>query len=172
MTAIKTAIFTILVPGTVVGLIPWVILSGDGGPQPASAPMLRIAGALAAAAGAVLYFVCLADFVRHGRGTPAPTDPPRQLVVRGPYRFTRNPMYVAVLLIVVGEALVFGVAGLALYAALLAAAFHLFVVGYEEPTLSRLFGAEYDAYRRSVPRWLGRRRTHGPGPLAPPPLAS
>jgi protein-S-isoprenylcysteine O-methyltransferase Ste14 len=172
MTAFRSAIFTILVPGTVVVLIPWAVLRGGDGMQPTSSAMLWIPGALAAAAGAVLYFVCLAGFVRHGRGTPAPTDPPRQLVVRGPYRFTRNPMYVAVLLIVVGEALVFGAAGLALYAALLAAAFHLFVVGYEEPTLSRLFGAEYDAYRRSVPRWLGRRRTHGPGPLAPPPLAS
>jgi len=158
MTPIKSAVFTILVPGTVVVLIPWVVLRGGDGLRPTSAPMLWIPGVLAAAAGAALYFVCLAGFIRHGRGTPAPIDPPRRLVVGGPYRRTRNPMYLAVLSMVVGEALLFGSPRLALYAVLLASAFHLFVVLYEEPTLSRLFGAEYDAYRRSVPRWLVRWR--------------
>jgi protein-S-isoprenylcysteine O-methyltransferase Ste14 len=158
MTAIKSAIFTILVPGTVAVIVPWIILGGMGFPKPAPALVLRFVGATAAIAGLALYFRCLSGFVGEGGGTPSPSDPPRRLVVRGPYRRTRNPMYLAVCSVVVGEALAFGSFPLGVYAAALGLVFHLFVVCYEEPTLGRLFGEEYQAYRRAVPRWLGRSR--------------
>ncbi len=155
--ALGSALFTILVPGTVVGMVPFLILSGRR--EPISAPVpLQILGAIFAVAGSVLYLVCLTGFVRLGRGTPSPADPPRRLVVVGPYRFARNPMYLAVLSMVLGEALIFGSLRLGIYAAALAAAFHVFVVIYEEPVLARMFGPAYEAYRTSVPRWLGRRR--------------
>jgi protein-S-isoprenylcysteine O-methyltransferase Ste14 len=158
MTALKSAVFTILVPGTVVVIVPWMILGAGDGPHPSSALVLRLVGGAAAIAGLALYFRCLSGFVQEGGGTPSPTDPPRRLVVRGPYRRTRNPMYLAVLSMVVGEALAFGSASLGIYAAALGLAFHAFVVLYEEPALGRMFGEEYAAYRRAVPRWLGRAR--------------
>ncbi len=158
MTALKSAVFTILVPGTVVVIVPWMILGGGNGPHPSPTLALLLVGAAAAIAGLALYFRCLTGFVREGRGTPSPTDPPRRLVLSGAYRRTRNPMYLAVLSVVAGEALAFGSASLGAYAAALGLAFHLFVVVLEEPTLGRLFGEEYEAYRRTVPRWLGRPR--------------
>ena len=158
MTALKSALFTVLVPGTVVVIVPFVLLSSRQAPLPAPPALLRILGAVLAAAGLALYFTCLAGFVRQGRGTPSPTGPPRRLVVAGPYQRTRNPMYLAVLSTVAGEALFFSSLRLGAYAAILAVAFHVFVVIYEEPTLARLFGEDYEAYRRAVPRWVVRRR--------------
>jgi len=158
MTALKSALFTVLVPGTAVVIVPFVLLSSRQAPLPAAPALLRILGAVLAAAGLALYFTCLAGFVRQGRGTPSPTDPPQRLVVAGPFRHTRNPMYLAVLSVVFGEAVFFGSIVLAAYAAALFLAFHLFVVLYEEPTLTRKFGDEYQAYRGSVRRWIGRRR--------------
>jgi len=156
MTILKSALFTILVPGTVVVVVPRAILSGANGHRSPSLGLL-IGGAVVFLAGLALYLICLAGFVRHGHGTPSPTDPPRRLVVRGPYRYSRNPMYLAVLSMVFGEAACFGSLPLGLYAAILTLAFHVFVIRYEEPTLARLYGADYKAYRRSVPRWFGRR---------------
>ena len=100
---------------------------------------------------------CFADFVRRGRGTPALYDPPRELVVAGLYRYVRNPQYVGVVLVIVGEALLTGMVVLFGYAALMAIGYHLFVRYYEEPTLGRLFGEAYARYREAVPRWLPRR---------------
>jgi protein-S-isoprenylcysteine O-methyltransferase Ste14 len=106
---------------------------------------------------------CFVDFVRRGRGTPAPYDPPRELVVAGLYRYVRNPQYVGVVLAVVGEAVASGRVILLGYAAGLAAFYHLFVTRYEEPTLRRTFGEAYARYVAAVPRWLPRRRpTRGP----------
>jgi protein-S-isoprenylcysteine O-methyltransferase Ste14 len=93
-----------------------------------------------------------------GRGTPAPIAPTEHLVVGGPFRWVRNPGYVAVVSLVVGQALVFGSGAVLAYAAVLAVGFHLFVVLYEEPTLRRQFGEEYEAYCREVPRWFPRRQ--------------
>ena len=98
----------------------------------------------------------LVRFVREGHGTPVPVAPPQRLVVRGAFRFVRNPAYVAAVLALVGQGLLFGSTALLVYAVALAVAFHLFVVLYEEPTLRRTFGADYEAYRRRVPRWLPR----------------
>jgi protein-S-isoprenylcysteine O-methyltransferase Ste14 len=157
MTLLKSALFTIVVPGTVVVVAPFVLLSTGHTPHPASSSALRIPGTILAFLGVALYFTCLVGFVHRGGGTPSPTDPPRRLVVSGPYRYTRNPMYLAVLSAVAGEALYFGSLRLGIYAALLAVAFHAFVLLYEEPTLTRLYGTEYGAYRLAVPRWVGRR---------------
>jgi protein-S-isoprenylcysteine O-methyltransferase Ste14 len=106
--------------------------------------------AIAGAAGA-------AAFSAAGKGTLAPWDPPRRLVVVGLYRFTRNPMYVGVLTLVLGWTLLLGSPWLAAYVVVLAAVFHLRTVLYEEPHLARLFGVEWERYRAAVPRWLPRR---------------
>jgi protein-S-isoprenylcysteine O-methyltransferase Ste14 len=99
---------------------------------------------------------CFVDFIRRGRGTPAPYDPPRELVVAGLYRYVRNPQYVGVFLVSVGEALMADATILLGYAALLATGYGLFVRFYEEPTLGRLFGESYARYCDAVPRWLPR----------------
>jgi protein-S-isoprenylcysteine O-methyltransferase Ste14 len=104
-------------------------------------------------------------FVREGHGTPVPVAPPRRLVVGGAFRFVRNPSYVAAVAAVVGQGFLLASPGVLAYGGLLALAFHLFVVGYEEPTLRRTFGADYEAYCRSVPRWLPRPRSHRPKSL-------
>lgn len=102
---------------------------------------------------------CVWDFARFGRGTPAPVDAPKRLVVRGLYRRVRNPMYLGVLLVVVGWALRLASQGLALYALGLGALFHLFVVCYEEPALRRSFGPAYEEYAARVGRWWPRARS-------------
>ena len=111
---------------------------------------------MAAGAGVLLY--CIRDFAVSGRGTLAPVDPPRKLVRAGLYRHVRNPMYLGVILVLVGEAVFFESRMLSFYATIVALSFHLFVVLYEEPTLRALFGEEYDAYRSEVPRWVPRLR--------------
>jgi protein-S-isoprenylcysteine O-methyltransferase Ste14 len=108
-------------------------------------------------AGVAIYLWCAWDFATAGRGTPSPTDPPRALVERGLYRFSRNPMYVGVMLAALGQAAWALSPWTFVYAVALAILFHLRVVMYEEPVLRRSFGAAYDAYTARVPRWLGRR---------------
>ncbi len=156
----KTLLFTLLVPGTVVVLVPHAIREAAGD-APASA-LLRLLALVPALAGLVSYSWCAFDFAR-AAGTPAPIDPPKELVVRGLYRFSRNPMYVGVLSLIAAQALYFGSAGLWLYAALVFCAFQGFVVLYEEPTLSRNFGDVYRHYTETVPRWTPplRRRASG-----------
>ena len=95
-----------------------------------------------------------ARFAREGLGTPAPIAPTRHLVVSGLYRYVRNPIYVGVVAVIAGQAILFADRRVLLYAALVWLAFHLFVVAYEEPTLSRTFGAQYEAFRAHVPRWI------------------
>jgi protein-S-isoprenylcysteine O-methyltransferase Ste14 len=158
MAALKTLIFTVVVPGSVTVLVPYLLLSAAGG-----APRLELSrpwalGLVPILLGAGIYFWCAWDFAFAGKGTPAPIDPPRELVARGLYRIVRNPMYVGVLLVVLGEAALFRSAALVIYAALLFVAFHLFVVLYEEPDLRRRFGESYERYRSAVPRWIPRLR--------------
>lgn len=117
----------------------------------------RFLGVALGLPGILLYFRCAWGFAVVGSGTPAPIDPPKTLVVAGPYRYMRNPMYVGVLLILLGEALFFESAGLLLYTAFMFALFQLFIVLYEEPTLWRRFGDSYERYRSRVPRWLPRK---------------
>ncbi len=169
MAALKTLLFTVFVPGTVAGLVPYLLTRGAaGGGVPLGAA--RWLGLVPILAGVVIYLRSAWDFVAAGRGTPAPLDPPKHLVARGFYRFSRNPMYVAVLTVLLGEAIVLGSPALALYALAVGIAFHLFVVFYEEPTLRRLFGPAYEEYRGEVPRWLGPRgRRATPATAADPP---
>jgi len=116
-----------------------------------------ILGATLICVGVAIYLWCAWDFVSKGLGTPAPIDAPRVLVVKGLYRFTRNPMYVGVSSMILGQSVYFGSARLLAYLACIVTAFHLFVRLYEEPTLRRLFGSQYDDYRQQVPRWLFRK---------------
>ncbi len=164
--ALKTVLFTVIAPGTATVLLPWLILRHGGAVAMTDSLVLAAVGLGSISFGTGLYLWCATNFVRRGRGTPAPIDPPKNLVATGPYRFTRNPMYVAVVSVVVGESLLFQSWHLGLLAAGLLTVFHTFVVTYEEPTLKRLFGDEYVTYCRRVPRWLGvpgRRRKEKSG---------
>ena len=118
---------------------------------------VALAGIVATVAGSVVALWCIGTFVVLGRGTPAPFDPPRRLVVRGPYRYVRNPMYLGAGLALAGAALVYRSTALLGYLAVLGLIVHGLVVWYEEPTLTNLFGDDYLAYRRDVRRWLPRR---------------
>lgn len=150
MAMLKTLIFTILVPGTVTILIPRWLLSADAS-QPTGT--LRFIGLIPIATGAAIYLWCAWDFASKGRGTPAPIDPPKELVARGLYRFVRNPMYIGVLSILIGEAVLSASSALLGYAALVFLLFYLFVVLYEEPALKKKFGEAYTNYCAAVPRW-------------------
>ena len=147
---LKNLLFTIMVPGTVAIAIPVFAFS-----HPAAEVSLNsAAGALLLLIGTSIYLWCLWDFASFGRGTPAPIDPPKQLVMRGLYRYTRNPMYVGVLLVIFGWAVLFESLDLAIYGLAVATCFHLFVVFYEEPHLKRVFGQSYEQYCSRVSRWL------------------
>lgn len=148
---VRNLVFTLVVPGAAGGYVPWLILT-----RHSASPQAWYAIPVAAA-GVALYLACVWVFAVVGRGTPGPWDAPRQLVAAGPYRWVRNPIYIAAMLIVSGLAWLFESPPLLLYAAGLAAAFHLLVVGYEEPRLRARFGDGYEAYRRAVSRWIPRR---------------
>lgn len=147
---LKNLLFTVLVPGTVAVYLPLAIADGR---EPASAWALLAALPLWAV-GAAIYAWCVWDFATFGRGTPAPVDAPKRLVVRGLYRYSRNPMYLGVLTVVSGWVTSYQTGGLVAYGLLIATAFNLFVRYYEEPHLRRLFGEEYEAYCARVGRWL------------------
>ena len=155
MAAAGSALFLVLAPGVVAGLVPWLLTGWES--NEVWLP-LRVLGALLTAAGVAVVLHAFARFVLEGIGTPAPVAPPERLVVGGVYRHVRNPMYVAVLAAILGQALLLGQPVLLGYAALLWLVFAAFVRLYEEPTLTRRFGADYDAYRRAVPAWLPRLR--------------
>ncbi len=157
MIFLKNLLFSVLVPGTVAGLAPYWILSAAGQWRRPELGVVPILGLALLAGGLAVYLRCVGDFGAAG-GTPAPIDPPKELVVRGLYRFSRNPMYLGVLSVIAGQALLFGSLRLALYAAAVFAAFHSFVVLYEEPTLRRQFGESYQRLCARVPRWIGRPR--------------
>ena len=153
---LRTLIFTIFIPGFWTVLMPYWLL-----PHPVRADM-RGAGALGwllIAAGIALYFACAFwGFALRGKGTPLPADPPKNLVVVGPYRIVRNPMYWSVALVVLGEAAVFHSVALVDLAAIFLVAVNLFVLFFEEPGLRAKFGTEYEQYCLQVPRWLPRIR--------------
>jgi protein-S-isoprenylcysteine O-methyltransferase Ste14 len=151
----RTLLFTILVPGTELVLLPLVIVYLGLGPRLELGPA-GYSGGMPLLVGLVVILRCFVDFVCRGRGTPAPYDPPRELVAAGLYRYVRNPQYVGVVLVILGEALLTGMVVLFGYAALMAIGYHLFVRYYEEPALGRLFGESYRRYREAVPRWLPR----------------
>ncbi|MEA2564474.1 MAG: hypothetical protein QOH06_5978 [Acidobacteriota bacterium] len=151
---LKNLLFTVLIPGTVGVYVP---LRLAGSWQGASAQDWLLAAPLLLA-GAFIYFWCLWNFAVTGRGTPAPIDPPKKLIVRGPHKYVRNPMYLGVLGVVFGWAVLFRSTAILSYAAIVALMFHLTVLAIEEPSLRRLFGAEYEDYCRSVRRWIPTKR--------------
>lgn len=159
--ATGAAVFFAAAPGIAAGVGPWALTGwragGSGAPVAA-----RLAGWALVVAGTAVLVSAFARFVREGRGTPAPVAPTDVLVVGGLYRYVRNPMYLAVLSVVAGQALVLWRPVLVAYGATLALAFVAFVRGYEEPTLRRRYGAGYDAYRAEVPGWWPRLRPWTP----------
>ena len=148
--ALRNILFTLVVPGTVAVIVPLLIVRGS---EPTLEPVTW-PGALLIAMGLALYGWCLWNFATEGRGTPGPWDPTEKVVATGPYRWVRNPMYIAVLAVILGEAWLFKSAALVVYALVVGAVVHTFVVLYEEPTLTEQFGESYVAYRRAVRRWL------------------
>ncbi len=141
-------------PTIVAGLVPWLLTRWEADAQPLG---LRILGGALLVAGAALVLETTARFALQGRGTPAPWAPPERFVARGSYRLTRNPMYVGVLALIVGQALLLGREILFAWAAAAWLLFHLFVVLEEEPGLRRRFGAAYEDYCERVARWLPTR---------------
>lgn len=153
-----SAIFLVIAPGTVMFLLPWWISRWHIGPPFFGLSLFRAIGALLIAAGLPVLLDSFARFAIQGFGTPAPVAPPTHLVVTGLYRYVRNPMYVAGVLIITGQALFFGNLRVLAYVFGVWLIFHLFVLLYEEPILHRKFGAQYDQYRINVRRWAPRLR--------------
>ena len=151
---LKMLIFTLLVPGTVTVWLPRILYPGQSRLAGGAGAVL---GSFAIILGTAGYLRCAWDFAFTGRGTPAPIDPPKVLVARGLYRFVRNPIYLSVLAVLVGESLLFGSLALLRYAVIWFVIFYLFVVFYEEPALERKFGASYKGYRQRVRRWIPRK---------------
>ena len=154
MLVLRSIFFALLLPGTVTLLLPYLILSRRAVPH---WDAIGLPGLVVILVGATILIWCIADFARLGRGTLAPVDPPKALVIRGLYRYVRNPMYVGVVLVLLGESALFRSASLLLYTAVFFLIAHLFVMVYEEPNLRARFGESYEHYRRSVARWIPRR---------------
>jgi protein-S-isoprenylcysteine O-methyltransferase Ste14 len=151
--ALGSLVFLLVAPGVVAGLLPWMLTGWHAEAVPL---ILRTGGGLLILAGLAFLLHAFARFVLEGVGTPAPVAPTRHLVVGGAYRHVRNPMYLAVGSIIVGQALLLGQPGLLAYAATFGAVVFAFVRGYEEPVLAHRFGPSYEEYRRAVPGWLPR----------------
>jgi protein-S-isoprenylcysteine O-methyltransferase Ste14 len=150
---LRSLLWTILLPGFFAGYVPWRFFGLSGIAIDVRRPT-DLLGVLLIVAGIALLAACILEFARSGRGTLSPIDPPRQLVVRGLYRYVRNPMYLSVTTIVLGEALVARSDALVVYWVIWFLCANAFVIGYEEPNLRARFGAAYDAYTRQVGRWI------------------
>ena len=151
--ALRALFFLLLLPGTVAGYVPLRILQATSRLHVPDLAISSGTAAVLAVAGTAVLLKCVWDFFAVGKGTLAPIDPPKHLVVHGLYRFTRNPMYNGVLAVLIGEAWLFTSVSLIEYTLFVLVLFHLFVVLYEEPTLESSFGESYRIYRRAVPRW-------------------
>jgi len=157
--AVRSALWAALLPGLFAGYIPWRFFGLREVRLDPSDP-LDLLGLGAIALGAIVLIGCIWEFARSGRGTLSPADPPRKLVVRGLYRFVRNPMYLSVTTIVLGEVALTRSRALLAYWAVWFLLVNLFVIGYEEPTLRRQFGVDYERYSSRVGRWLPRLRSY------------
>ena len=157
---IRTLTYATLFIAFVLIYLPARVLAWAGVARPAIMGWPQIGGLIIGSVGAFIALCCVLAFAVIGKGTPAPFDPPRRLVIRGPYRFVRNPMYLGAALALAGAALFYSSAALLAFVALFCWSTHLFVMLYEEPTLRRSFGLEYADYCESVHRWF-------PGPSAP-----
>ena len=156
MLLLRSIFFTFLLPGTVTLLIPYWILSSSPTRVASSRSAIHFLGLPLIVIGAAGLFWCVWEFFSEGRGTLAPIDPPKHLVIRGPYQYVRNPMYVSVVTILLGEAVFFGSKQILIEAAIFIAMTYLFVRLYEEPTLRRQFGESYERYLQTVGRWIPR----------------
>jgi protein-S-isoprenylcysteine O-methyltransferase Ste14 len=150
---LRTLVYATAFVGFLLIYLPVRVLAWSGIRRPAIMGAPQIAGMIVGTLGAALAAWCVVSFISFGKGTPAPFDAPHRLVVRGPYRFLRNPMYAGAATAMAGAALFYGSLALLAYAATFLLAFGLFVIFYEEPTLRRKFGADYDDYCRHVRRW-------------------
>ena len=153
--ALRSLLWTLLLPGFFAGYLPWRYF-GLAQVQLDFTRPTHVVGVVMIIAGTALLLACIWEFARRGRGTLSPVDPPRELVVRGLYRYVRNPMYLSVTLIVLGEVLLTGSRALLAYWAIWFVAVNLFVIGYEEPNLQRRFGESYARYRQTAGRWVPR----------------
>ena len=151
----RNLFFTILQPGIVAGLIPFLIL-GDKVKNISDQPFAfyHALGVLIFVGGIVIMLICIVSFAIHGKGTLSPADPTKKLVVAGLYKFSRNPMYVGVMMILVGEAIFFPSVSLWIYTFSIFSAFHIFIIFFEEPRLRKDFEEEYDSYCKKVKRWI------------------
>jgi protein-S-isoprenylcysteine O-methyltransferase Ste14 len=156
--AFRAITYSTLFIGLLLVYLPTRVLSWSGIVRPAAIGAPQVAGMIIASAGAAIALWCIFTFAWVGRGTPAPFDPPRRLVIRGPYRFVRNPMYIGAGLALVGAAVFYLSLPLLAYGGAFLLACHLFVLSYEEPTLKRTFGPDYEAYCHRVKRWWPRLR--------------
>ncbi|MBV4357998.1 methyltransferase family protein [Pinibacter aurantiacus] len=152
---LRNLFFTILQPGVVAGLVPYFIIR-DKISEILSLPFawFHFLGILIFAIGLFITLHCITRFAIDGKGTLSPADPTKKLVIRGLYKYTRNPMYVGVMLILIGEAIFFASFRLLMYSGIVFSAFTLFVIYFEEPRLKRDFGEEYAEYRKRVRRWI------------------
>ena len=154
---IRAMVYATLFIGLVLVYVPSRFLSWLGIVAPATTGAPQVAGMIMVTIGTAIALWCVLTFVFIGKGTPAPFDPPRKLVISGPYRFVRNPMYIGAGMTLAGAALYYESLSTLIYTGLFFLITHLFVVLYEEPTLRRTFGEEYEAYFRRVKRWLPKR---------------
>jgi protein-S-isoprenylcysteine O-methyltransferase Ste14 len=153
---IGSAVFLVIAPGTIAGLVPWWISHWKVEPPLFGVYVLRVGGAGLITLGLLALLDSFTRFAMQGVGTPSPTYPTRYLVVVGLYRYVRNPMYIAVVSTILGQALLLGNVALLEYGGLMWALFHIFVLAYEEPKLRRSFGHDYEMYCAAVPRWFPR----------------
>jgi protein-S-isoprenylcysteine O-methyltransferase Ste14 len=153
---IGSIVFLFVAPGIVAGVIPWAISGYQLEPPLLGFEPLRWIGVALLILGAILLIETFSRFALQGLGTPAPIAPTKTLVVTGSYRFVRNPMYVAVVSLILGQALWFGSVGTLIWGVVVWLTVHAFVLAYEEPTLSSIYGVQYDRYRANVRRWIPR----------------
>jgi len=151
-----SALFFVVAPLALAGFVPWWMTQWEFRPAFFGVELTRAFGGMLLFAGVPGLVDSFTRFALEGLGTPAPIAPTQKLVVTGLYRFVRNPMYIAVVAVIFGQALLFGDQPLLWYGALFWLACHIFVVTYEEPTLKRTFGLEYETFRANVPRWIPR----------------
>ena len=158
LATIGSAIFLVIAPGVVAGYVPWRICGWHVGAPLLGISSLRAVGVILVAAGLAVVLDSFARFALQGLGTPAPIFPTQHLIVSGLFRFVRNPMYVAVAFLILGQGLLFGSVRVLEYGIAVWVAFHLFVLTYEEPRLRRSYGREYEEFCANVPRWIPRLR--------------
>jgi protein-S-isoprenylcysteine O-methyltransferase Ste14 len=159
---LRSALWTVLFPGMVAGYIPWRFFDIAGDLR--NVGVIDIMGIVVSACGAAILLQSIVEFARRGRGTLSPLDPARELVVTGLYRWVRNPMYVGVMLVLLGELMIAPSLALAVYAASFFIAVNTFTRHFEEPYLQRTFGSSYDVYRHNVRRWIPRLTAWGERP--------